>query len=180
MFPSGGQGVRGSNPLGSTEIAGQTAIPKAQSGDKGWPFDSSRHSTRECVVAPAHLSGMNDETVCPTDSESNLPLSELAARLGVSAQIIYDLRSRGRGVSKRMTCDARREADGERRAPAHCHRHLRHRRRPTERSRPHRLGAVPRRRRTAPTGDGIAGFPIFRAPHSRGDPHRTSRIVSRV
>ena len=55
-------------------------------------FDSSRHSTaqsaeilgisRGFVGPPAHLSGMNDETVYPTDFESILSLSELAARLG--------------------------------------------------------------------------------------------------
>ena len=33
------QGVRGSNPLGSTEIPVQMAIPKPQSEDLGWPFD---------------------------------------------------------------------------------------------------------------------------------------------
>ena len=43
----GMQGVRGSNPLGSTEIRVQTAIPKPQSEDLGWPFDiySTLHRT---------------------------------------------------------------------------------------------------------------------------------------
>ena len=40
---------------------------------------------------------MNSETVFPNDFESILSLSELAARLGVTAQTIYDLRSQGRG-----------------------------------------------------------------------------------
>ena len=43
----GMQGVRGSNPLGSTESPDQTAIPKPQSEDFGWPFDiySTLHRT---------------------------------------------------------------------------------------------------------------------------------------
>ena len=40
---------------------------------------------------------MSSETVYSTDFESILALSELAARLGVTAQTIYDLRSQGRG-----------------------------------------------------------------------------------
>ena len=52
--------------------------------------------SRFCDSAGAP-SSTNDETVCPTDFESNLSLSELAARLGVSAQTNYDLRSHGRG-----------------------------------------------------------------------------------
>jgi excisionase family DNA binding protein len=49
------------------------------------------------VVSPAHLSGMDNTTSYPTEFESILTLSELAARLGVTAQTIYDLRSQGRG-----------------------------------------------------------------------------------
>ncbi len=40
---------------------------------------------------------MNSETVFPNDFESILSLSELAARLGLTAQTIYDLRHQGRG-----------------------------------------------------------------------------------
>jgi excisionase family DNA binding protein len=40
---------------------------------------------------------MTNTTSYPTEFESILTLSELAARLGVSAQTIYDLRSQGRG-----------------------------------------------------------------------------------
>ena len=49
------------------------------------------------MVPPAHLSDTNDGTVCPTDSKSILSLSELAARLGMSAETICDLRGHGRG-----------------------------------------------------------------------------------
>ena len=140
-------------------------------------FDSSRHSTvrpaeilgvsRGFVGRPANLLGTNDETVYLTDFESILSLSELAARLGVSAQTIYGLRSHGRGphgfrIGRQLKSrasevdawlrrleedDVRRpgEADGERRAPAHGHRHLRHRRHPIEGSRLHPHGPVPRR-----------------------------------
>jgi excisionase family DNA binding protein len=40
---------------------------------------------------------MNLSTSSPNDFESILSLSELADRLGVTAQTIYDLRSQGRG-----------------------------------------------------------------------------------
>ena len=70
-------------------------------------FDTSPHSTARSRVIlgvsrgftgpPAHLLGMSNETVDHTDFESILSLSELAARLGVTAQTIYDLRSQGRG-----------------------------------------------------------------------------------
>jgi excisionase family DNA binding protein len=40
---------------------------------------------------------MTNTTSHPTEFESILTLSELAARLGVTAQTIYDLRSQGRG-----------------------------------------------------------------------------------
>jgi excisionase family DNA binding protein len=70
-------------------------------------FDTSPHSisasrgilgaSRRRVVSPAHLSGMDNTTSYPTEFESILTLSELAARLGVTAQTIYDLRSQGRG-----------------------------------------------------------------------------------
>jgi len=40
---------------------------------------------------------MNSTTSYPNEFESILTLSELAARLGVTAQTIYDLRSQGRG-----------------------------------------------------------------------------------
>ena len=54
-------------------------------------------ASRRVVGPPAHLSGMNSDTSYPNEFESILSLSELAARLGVTAQTIYDLRSRGRG-----------------------------------------------------------------------------------
>ena len=70
-------------------------------------FDTSPHSTarsrailgvfRVFAGPPAHLLGLSSETVDHTDFESILSLSELAARLGVTAQTIYDLRSHGRG-----------------------------------------------------------------------------------
>jgi excisionase family DNA binding protein len=70
-------------------------------------FDTSPHSiarsrgilgaSRSLVVSPAHLVGMTNTTSHPTEFESILTLSELAARLGVTAQTIYDLRSQGRG-----------------------------------------------------------------------------------
>ncbi len=40
---------------------------------------------------------MNSATSYPNEFESIMTLSELAARLGVTAQTIYDLRSQGRG-----------------------------------------------------------------------------------
>jgi excisionase family DNA binding protein len=40
---------------------------------------------------------MTNTTSYPNEFDSILSLSELAARLGVSAQTIYDLRSQGRG-----------------------------------------------------------------------------------
>ncbi len=49
------------------------------------------------MVPPAHLSGMSASTSHPNEFESILSLSELAARLDVTAQPIYDLRSKGRG-----------------------------------------------------------------------------------
>ena len=70
-------------------------------------FDTSPHTTAQSRVfpeasrsygaPPAHLSGMNNATSYPNEFESILSLSELAARLGVTAQTIYDLRSQGRG-----------------------------------------------------------------------------------
>jgi excisionase family DNA binding protein len=70
-------------------------------------FDTSPHSTARSRVIlgvfrgfagpPAHLLGMSSETAYHTDFESILSLSELAVRLGVTAQTIYDLRSQGRG-----------------------------------------------------------------------------------
>lgn len=70
-------------------------------------FDTSAHSiarsrvilgvSRGFAGPPAHLLGMSSETVDHTDFESILSLSELAARLGVTAQTIYDLRRQGRG-----------------------------------------------------------------------------------
>jgi predicted DNA-binding transcriptional regulator AlpA len=70
-------------------------------------FDTSPHrtaSSREILGAPrrfrgapAHLFGMNSQTSYRNEFESILSLSELAARLGVTAQTIYDLRSQGRG-----------------------------------------------------------------------------------
>lgn len=44
-----------------------------------------------------HLTGMTSETSLSTDFESVLSISELAARLGVPIQTIYDLRHHGRG-----------------------------------------------------------------------------------
>jgi excisionase family DNA binding protein len=49
------------------------------------------------MVSPAHLVGMTNTIPYPNEFESILTLSELAARLGVTAQTIYDLRSQGRG-----------------------------------------------------------------------------------
>jgi hypothetical protein len=70
-------------------------------------FDTSPHTTvqsrvvpeasRRLVVPPAHLSGMKNTTSYPNEFESILSLSGLAARLGVTAQTICDLRSQGRG-----------------------------------------------------------------------------------
>ena len=45
----------------------------------------------------AHLVGMTSETSLSTDFESILSISDLAARLGVPIQTIYDLRHHGRG-----------------------------------------------------------------------------------
>lgn len=70
-------------------------------------FDSSPHSiarsrgilggSRSFAGWPAHLLGMNLSTSSLNDFESILSLSELADRLGVTAQTMYDLRSQGRG-----------------------------------------------------------------------------------
>gem|GEM_PF-1427822 len=49
------------------------------------------------MVSPAHLVGMNSTTSYPNEFESIMTLSELAARLGVTTQTIYDLRSQGHG-----------------------------------------------------------------------------------
>jgi excisionase family DNA binding protein len=45
----------------------------------------------------AHLTVMTSESSLSTDFESVLSISELAARLGVPIQTIYDLRHHGRG-----------------------------------------------------------------------------------
>ena len=52
---------------------------------------------------------MNSETIYPTEFESILSLSELAARLDVSVQTMYDLRSQGRGY---IATARYRDADG--------------------------------------------------------------------
>ena len=58
------QGVRGSNPLGSTKIPVQTAIPKPQSEDLGWPFDiySTLHRTLRAISEPLGCSGERGRT----------------------------------------------------------------------------------------------------------------------
>lgn len=45
----------------------------------------------------AHLAGMDTINTTPDVIEPVLTLSELAASLSVSAQTLYDLRSKGRG-----------------------------------------------------------------------------------
>jgi len=45
----------------------------------------------------AYLLGMTSETSLSSDFESVLSISDLAARLGVPIQTIYDLRHHGRG-----------------------------------------------------------------------------------
>lgn len=45
----------------------------------------------------AHLVGMTSEASLPSDLESILSITELAARLGVPIQTIYDLGHHGRG-----------------------------------------------------------------------------------
>jgi hypothetical protein len=127
-------------------------------------FDTSPHSaarsrgilgaSRGFAGPPAHLSRMSNETVDHTDFES----------------------TRGCGGSTRAMRDIRAEADGERRAPAYHDRRLRRHRHPAERSRLHRHGAVPRRRRTAPTGDGIGGFQVRCAGAARGTHAQPGRM----
>lgn len=56
-----------------------------------------RGASRSSVGTRAHLPGMREHISHDDGLETVLPLSELAARLGVSAQTIYDLRSQGRG-----------------------------------------------------------------------------------
>src|SRR4051812_15115148 len=48
-------------------------------------------------AAPAHLRGMGHKASREGGLDRALSLSELAARLGVKPQAIYDLRSEGRG-----------------------------------------------------------------------------------
>jgi excisionase family DNA binding protein len=106
----GMQGVRGSNPLGSTRSTSQTAIPKPEQGIWDGRSTFIRHFLRcthvlrmpsRCFRAGseslAHLVGMTCETPLSSDLESVLSISDLAARLGVPIQTIYDLRHKGRG-----------------------------------------------------------------------------------
>ena len=52
---------------------------------------------RSCSATRAHLCCMDSDSADALRSDSVLTLSELAARLGVSRQTLYDLRSQGRG-----------------------------------------------------------------------------------
>ena len=53
--------------------------------------------SRPASAGLAHLVGMDTDATTPRVLEPALTLSELAARLSVSAQTLYDLRSKGRG-----------------------------------------------------------------------------------
>ena len=60
-------------------------------------FRGASRSSRAGSETLAHLVGMTSETSLSSDFESVLSISDLAARLGVPIQTIYDLRHHGRG-----------------------------------------------------------------------------------
>ena len=97
----GMQGVRGSNPLGSTESESQTAIPKPKQGIWNGRSTFIRHLLLRyplfSTALEVFVSGLEIETSFSSDIESVLSISDLAARLGVPIQTIYDLRHHGRG-----------------------------------------------------------------------------------
>lgn len=58
---------------------------------------SSLGAFRRSRSAPAHLSDMDSDARFSPTADSVITLQELAQRLGVTVQTLYDLRSQGRG-----------------------------------------------------------------------------------
>ena len=58
---------------------------------------SSLGGPRNHATRPAHLSVMDSNEQFPSAADSVITLQQLAAKLGVTVQTLYDLRSQGRG-----------------------------------------------------------------------------------
>ncbi len=99
--------VRGSNPLSSTRTPGHWAGPGSSLRRTEWQLGSSSPflplsppalgRARPVSGRLAYLSGLETTNVQRDVIEQSLCISELVARLRVSVQTIYDLRSQGRG-----------------------------------------------------------------------------------
>ena len=110
----GMQGVRGSNPLSSTERTGQRPCPNLErgAGHGHWPFIGhlsgvpGPETARSRVVStslggprPPRCHGHHTHITHTTRDalEPVFTITELATQLSVSTQALYDLRSKGRG-----------------------------------------------------------------------------------